>query len=107
MRITARFNQGVQENKRYVIDYTLDLATGETVVSMATPTITTPQGQSDANSPTLVIDNIVIGPGGLQVVFFASGGVAPGTYFVNFLATTSIGQDLECVVAFNIASFTT
>ena len=102
MRTSARFTQGVNAVRRYVIDYTLDLGSGETVTSMPAPAITASQGQVDAALPLLVINDIVIGPGGLQVVFYASAGVAPGAYLVLFLATTSIGQVLDSVVAFNI-----
>jgi hypothetical protein len=105
MKITARFAQGVNENKRYVLDYALDLAVGETVLTVAAPTITTPIGQADANSPLLVVEDITVGPGGIQVVFYVNTGIANGTYFVDFLATTSTSQVLEDVVAFNIRSF--
>lgn len=100
--LAARFTQGALAVRRYLIDYTLDLAVGESVVSMDTPQITAEQGQSDAGAPALVINNVVIGPGGLQVLFYASVGVAPGSYTVLFLATTSVGQVFPTVVAFNI-----
>jgi hypothetical protein len=44
-------------------------------------------------------------PGGIQVVFYASGGISGGNYFVTFLATTSLEQEIEDTVAFNIRSF--
>lgn len=107
MRVTAVFTQGAQEIKRYLLDYTLNLAVGETVTAVPAPTITTPQGQSDANSPTLTVTGIVIGPGNLVVAYFVQGGVAGGTYYVNFLTTTSLTQVLEDVVQYNIQSFNT
>lgn len=107
MNITAIFRQGVLENKRYVLDYTLDLATGEVITAFAVQSITTIQNQSDANSPTLVVDDVLIGPGGLQVIYFVNNGVINGTYFVSFLATTSTGQILNDVVQYNTTSFTT
>jgi len=59
MKITARFTQGNLEVKRYALDYTLDLAVGETVLSIATPIIAAAQNQSDAQAPMLVINNVV------------------------------------------------
>lgn len=107
MKITAVFTQGVGEIKRYVLDYTLNLATGETISTMPQPAITTPQGQSDANSPTLIVNDIVVGPGALTVIFFVKGGVASGTYYIDFKANTSLSQVLEDVVQMNTASYTT
>lgn len=99
--LTARFRQTPSEVRRYLIDYTLDLAAGETITSMATPVIV--PGNGVAVSPPLVINNVVIAPGALQVAFFASGGVDGGTYEVQFLATTSIAQVREDVIEFDIA----
>lgn len=98
--LTARFRQTPNEVRRYLIDYVIDLATGETVTSMATPTVVPDNGV--AVSPPLVINNVIIAPGAQQVVFYASGGIDGGTYEVQFLATTSIGQVREDVIAFEI-----
>lgn len=100
--LSARFRQTPSERRRYLLDYTLDLASGETITGMATPVI-----YPDANNPQivvapLVIDTIAIAPGGLQVAFFCSGGDDLGVYQVQFLATTSIGQIREDVVEFDI-----
>jgi len=99
-KLSARFNQSPNEVKRYLLDYTLDLAVGETVISAAAPTVVPTPGQ--VASPPLVVNNVVIGPGNLQVAFFVSGGVNGNYYEVQFLTTTSLGQVREDVVAFNI-----
>lgn len=101
--LSARFTQGPQEVKRYLLDYTLFLSSGESVTGV-TVTITNLQ-QPPVGAP-LVVNNIVLGPGGLQCVFFASGGVDGQAYEATFLATTSVGQVLEDVVEFDIAEKT-
>lgn len=102
-KITARFNQSPLESKRYLIDLTLDLATGEDIASIAAPAITSPSGEL---IPTLVIDNIVLAPAvnGVvsQATYFMSGGTAGQNYEIDFLITTSLPQILEVVVAANI-----
>jgi len=104
---TATFSKGFQENRRYLIDMTLDLAVGESIASIAAPVITSPSGEM---IPTLVINNIVLAPAvnGIvnQATFFASIGTAGQSYEVDFLITTSLPQVIEAVVAFNIVSKT-
>lgn len=101
--ITARFNQSPPESLRYLIDMTLDLATGENIASIAAPTITSPSGEL---IPTLVVNSIVLAPAvnGVvnQATYFVSGGTAGQTYEIDFLITTSLPQVHEVVVAMNI-----
>lgn len=98
--LSARFKQGPQEVKRYLLDYTLFLSTGESVTSIAatiTNLTTPPQGAAP-----LVVSSVVLGPGGLQGLYYISGGATNQSYEVTFLATTSINQVLEDVVQYNI-----
>lgn len=100
MILSARFSQGPSEIKRYLLDYTAQLSTGETVtgITVTINNLTTPvQG-----SPAFVVNNMVIVPDGAHVVFFASGGANSNNYTATFLATTSIGQVFEDVVEFDI-----
>lgn len=98
----AKFTQSPAESKRYVLDYTLFLAPGESIVSIATSIVQTAGGVT----PALVINNMALLPpvGGvvLGAAYFASGGVNQGVYEVQFLATTSIGQILEDVVQYTL-----
>jgi len=99
--LAARFSQTPSEVKRYLLDYTLFVSPGEAVVSVAaevTALSTPPEG-----SPDLVVTNIALGPGGLQALYFISGGADGVSYEVDFKATTSIGQVLEDVVQYDIA----
>lgn len=97
--ITARFRKSPAEARRYLLDYTLDLAVGESVTGIATSVIST----TGELAPALVVNNVVLAPavGGIvsQATFFLSGGTAGQSYEVQFLATTSIAQTIETVVA--------
>lgn len=99
--ITARYNQSPFEVRRYLTDYSLDLAAGENLIGI-TFTITSPSGEV---SPTLVVNNVVLAPAingqVTQMTFFVSGGTPGQNYEIDFLATTSIAQIIETVVAFN------
>lgn len=99
----AKFKQSPAENKRYVLDYTLFLASGEAIVSVAIA-ITQTAGLA---SPPLVVNSLALLPpvGGvvLGAAYFVSGGVDQGQYEVQFLATTTLGQILEDVVQYNLS----
>lgn len=98
--LSAKLKQTPGERKRYMLDYAAQLSSGEAVTSIDF-TITSPTNAPV--SPAFVIDSIVIGPGGLQAIFYASGGADTHTYEVQFFATTSIAQLLEDVAEFDIA----
>lgn len=97
------FTQRPEEKRRYILTYTLTLSAGETVTSITTP-ILIQQTFGPATISPFVIDTVLIGPGGTQVLFFAHGGDDGTEYEVQFLANTSAGQILEDVVKFTIAS---
>jgi len=97
--IAGRFQQTISEVKRYSLDYTLQLATGEQVTGVAVA-ITSPTGAPV--SPALVVNNVAITPDGTKVTFFVSGGVDLNSYEVQFLATTSLTQIFEDVVQFDL-----
>lgn len=101
-RYQAQFTQSPNEKRRYMLDYTLDLSTGESVTSMATPAVVNTPGQIIVDA--LVVNGVTIGPGGLQVVFYVSGGDANNDYEIQFLATTSAGQIKEDVIKMHIRS---
>ena len=97
--LTARFKQAPLEVRRYVIDYTLQLSPGETVVTI-TPTITSPSG----GPLNLTVGSIAIASNGLQASFYVSLGTVGQSYEIDFLSVTSIGQTFEDVVQIDIAS---
>jgi len=102
--ISARFRQSPTETKRYVLNYTLQLAPGEAIASLAINVI---QTGGPTTGPALVIESVALLPPVNGVVpgaaYFISGGTDQGQYEVQFLATTSVGQILEDVVQYVLA----
>jgi hypothetical protein len=99
--LSARFAQSPAETKRYVMDYTLQLAPGESILSAAVNIV---QTAGPTTGPALIVNGIALLPpvGGVVpgAMFFVSGGADGCQYEVQFLATTSVGQILEDVVQF-------
>jgi len=105
VNISARFNQGPIENKRYLLDYTLELALGEILTAVVALSITSPTDLVNAGG--FQITSIAIAPApSLQAAYFASCAnptLADGQqYLVQFQATTSLGQVLEDIVVYNV-----
>ena len=101
--LSGSYTQAPEEKRRYILDYTLTLSSGETISSITTPVSIT-QTYGPTSVAPLVVSSIVIAPGGLQVVFYVSGGDDGTQFEVQFLANTSAGQILEDVVEFTIES---
>ncbi len=100
MNISGRFNQAPEENKRYLLDYTLQLAAGEILTAVVANISST---DDPNNYGAFAINSIAIAPSpSLQAAYFATGGDDQTEYFVQFLATTSLGQVLEDVVVYNV-----
>lgn len=83
------------ERKRYAIDYSEWLDTGETLstVVYTIPVVTT---------PPLVVDATSIGSANTVAVFFINGGLNGRQYTVEVVATTSGGQIKEDTVLFTV-----
>lgn len=103
-KLQAKFRQSPVEAKRYVLDYSIQLSAGESIVSIALAVIQT--GGTILGSPPFVVNNLALLPpvGGavLGAVYLAQGGINGGVYEVQFLATTSVGQILEDVVQYTL-----
>jgi hypothetical protein len=89
----GRFTKTPAERKRYAIDYSQWLDSGETVVSKVFAVSPTGALQVDASS---------ISSDGKTVVFFVYGGNSGVTYTVDIKTTTSVGQTKEDVVYFAV-----
>lgn len=87
----GRFNQYALERKRYEIDYSQWLKSGEAI---STQSIPAPSG--------LAIDNVSQAAG--VVVFYVSGGVAGSSYQATLTITTSLGQTKTDVITIGIAA---
>lgn len=101
--LSGRVNQSPSEVKRYVLDYTAQLASGESVNSI---NCTVSQTTVPPVTPAVVVTNVAIGPGGNQVVFYVSGGVDQNNYELDFDAVTTLAQTFEDVVAVKIRNKT-
>jgi hypothetical protein len=103
--LSARFAQSPAESKRYVMDYTLQLASGESIESLAINIVQI--AGPTTGVPVLVVNNVALLPPVNSVVlgaaYFVSGGGDGCQYEVQFLATTTIGQILEDIVQYALA----
>lgn len=82
------------ERKRYSLDYTDWLETGETIVTrsfVVTPT---------TGATPLLVDASAIDPSGKQVIFYVSAGIDGVTYEVEAFISTSDGQIKEDQINF-------
>lgn len=88
MGVLARYVKAAEERKRYQINYSNWLDTGETVVSVvfAVDKVTT---------PPLVIDDVMPTPDGVGVQYYCGGGVDGTDYVVSATLTTSIGPQIK------------
>lgn len=97
-QLSGKFTQDNPEVRRYILDYTLQLASGETVTAMSF-TISSPTGDNPAN---FTVNNVTINAAGTMAFFYATAGTAYQQYEVAFLATTSLNQVFEDVISFTI-----
>lgn len=92
MRIGS-FSKTPAERKRYAVDYSDWLDTGETVASYAL----TPDSGLSVSASTLINEST-------GIAFFIAGGTAGFQYKLDILANTSGGQIKEDTVYFNVRS---
>lgn len=91
----AKFNKTPVERKRYTLDYTDWLDTGETVSSIVFSVTPVEVGG-------LEVDAYAIDGSGLTVGFYVNAGLAGSTYTVDVQMTTSSGQIKEDQVIFDV-----
>lgn len=83
--LLGRFVQSASANRRRLISYADRLNTGETITDVSVSI-------DNTTSPAFEIDNIVIGPDGDRIAFYAHGGVEKEEYVATFTVTTSLAQ---------------
>lgn len=93
----GNFTKTPAERKRYTIDYTDWLDTGEKVTAVTF-------GVSPSTTTTLQVDASSIPADGKSVIFFVSFGDAGKNYTVDVKVTTSGGQTKEDTVLFSVRS---
>lgn len=98
---TARFVQTPTSRKRYLMNYQLDLATGETITGI-TVAITSPTDGSNVGGAR--VTGLAVDPTGQSAAYFfdfASPTLANGQiYNVQFTTTTTVGQILNDLVEY-------
>lgn len=102
--LSARFSQSPTEVKRYMLDWTAQLSTGEKVTALVAVVIPMSLHTDGTNPTAMTVTGIVITPDGTQAIFYAQGGEDGYQYEIDFTATTSIAQKFEDVVEIDIAS---
>jgi len=85
----AKYVKATGDRKRYQIDYTDWLDTGEQVSGVNFII------ESNVAAPVLVIDSIQVLPTGLGVQYYVSGGVTGVTYRVLADLSTTIGPQVK------------
>jgi hypothetical protein len=94
----GKFKQAPLETRRYFVDYSEWLDTGEILIAPLVVNVV------ETTTPPLVISSEVISSDNLGVVFYVSGGLDGEQYQVDVIVTTSLGQVKEDNFTYNIIS---
>lgn len=101
MALLDRFNKQPAEIKKYQIDYSEWLATGETVTSVVTAVTLLNPATDDVGEPTLIVGTTQI-VGGTVYEYYMSSGTDGKRYKVTFQASTSDSQTVESEIEFKV-----
>ena len=101
MTLLDRFNKQPADVKKYQIDYSDWLASGETVDSVSTDVTLLNPAVGDSGEPTLSVGstNII---GGEFFVYYVSLGTDKKHYKITFQADTSDSQTVESEIEFKV-----
>lgn len=102
MALLDRFKKQPAEIKKYQIDYSEWLATGETVSSVGTAVTLLNPASGDVGEPTLTIGTTQI-VGGTVFEYYVSSGTDGKRYKVTFQASTSDSQTVESEIEFKVS----
>lgn len=102
MAILDRFNKQPSEIKKYQIDYSEWLSTGETITSVATAVTLLNSAAGDVGEPTLSVGTTQIISNGTVFEYYMSSGTDGKRYKVTFQADTSDSQRVESEVEFRV-----
>lgn len=92
----SKYVKAEGERKRYSIDYSDWLDTGETLDAVAFAVL------SPVTVPPLVVDDVMVEPSATGVQYYVSGGLDGKTYEVQATASTSGGQEKVDTVLFTV-----
>lgn len=102
MTLLDRFRKQPAEIKKYQIDYSEWLATGETVTSVVTAVTVLNPAATDVGEPTMTIGTTQI-VGGTVYEYYVSAGTDGKRYKVTFQASTSDTQTVESEIEFKVS----
>jgi hypothetical protein len=101
MTLLDRFQKQPADIKKYQIDYSEWLATGETVTSVVTAVTVLNPADTDVGEPTMTIGTTQI-VGGTVYEYYVSLGTDGKRYKVTFQASTSDSQTIESEIEFKV-----
>ena len=101
MALLDRFIKQPADIKKYQVDYSEWLATGETVLSVVTAVTILNPASNDVGEPTMTIGTTQV-VGGTVFEYYVSLGTDGKRYKVTFQATTSDSQVVESEVEFKV-----
>lgn len=101
MTLLDRFIKQPADIKKYQIDYSEWLATGETVTSVVTAVTLLNPATGDVGEPTMTIGTTQI-VGGTVFEYYVSLGTDGKRYKVTFQASTSDSQTVESEIEFKV-----
>jgi hypothetical protein len=101
MTLLDRFNKQPADIKKYQIDYSEWLATGETVDSVVTAVTLLNPADGDVGEPTMTVGTTQI-VGGNVFEYYVSLGTDGKRYKITFQASTSDSQTVESEVEFRV-----
>jgi hypothetical protein len=101
MTLLDRFNKQPADIKKYQIDYSEWLGTGETVTGVVTSVTLLNPADDDVGEPTLTIGTTQI-VGGNVFEYYVSLGTDGKRYKVTFQASTDDSQTVESEIEFKV-----
>jgi hypothetical protein len=102
MTLLDRFIKQPSEIKKYQIDYSEWLATGETVSSVVTAVTLLNPASQDVGEPTLTVGTTQV-VGGTVFEYYISSGTDGKRYKVTFQASTTDSQTVESEIEFKVS----
>jgi hypothetical protein len=101
MALLDRFDKQPTEIKKYQIDYSEWLPTGETVVGVVTAVTLLNPASGDVGEPTLTVGTTQV-VGGTVFEYYISSGTDGKRYKVEFAATTTDAQVVESEIEWRV-----
>ena len=101
MTLLDRFLKQPDEIKKYQIDYSEWLNTGETIIAVSTDVVILNPASRDVGEPTLTVGTNLILNGNL-FEYYLSLGTHNKKYKITFLADTSDSQRVESEIEFKV-----